>query len=179
MARLQYIVFTLIGLIGVLFVFLGVIASNSILSAILISVGTSVIATAIVSWVIRLSLGDPTDALVAGITATQGALEKIIIENVQIIHQSAQVGLISFWSARQDLQTDFWIDCFRSARIHIKLLAYAMAFLPDHPDFVDVLEDRLKAGCDIYLNVGDPQSTHVRSRAMESSPRVGFGCPRG
>lgn len=150
----------------------GLLVKNQEWQNILASIGTSILATSIVSSVIRLSLGDPTETLVNGLNDTKASLEKVLMDNIKIIEKSNKIGLVSLWAARQDLSTEAWIERLRSAKSKIKLLAYAMAFLPDHPDFVDILEDRLLVGCKVYINVGDPNSLDVASREMEEHENI-------
>src|SRR5262249_23667947 len=54
----------------------------------------------------------------------------------------------------------------------IKLLAYAMAFLPDHPEFVNVLEERAAAGCKVQVNIGSRKSIFVNEREREENENI-------
>jgi|GEM_PF-2347031 len=171
-ARLQYTILIVVGLVGIVFIMWGLLTGNSSFSNILISVGASILATSIVSSVIRITLGDPTETLVAGIKRTQTDLENVLIRNVRIIERSAHTGLQSIWVSRQEETTDAWIDRLRNARSEIKLLAYAMAFLPDHAEFADLLQERLRAGCKICINLGDPMSSEVASREKEENENI-------
>lgn len=171
-AKYQYAILVVVALVGGMFILGGFLSKDQSWTNVLTSVGTSILATAIVSGLIRVSLGDPTETMIKGLTSAQLALEAVIVSNVRVIERASATGLVSIWSARQELTVEAWIERMRRARSEIKLLAYAMAFLPDHPEFVKILEERAGAGCRVQIVVGDPHSKAVTDREIEENENI-------
>lgn len=50
---------------------------------------------------------------------------------------------------------------------NIDILGYAVAFLTDHPDFINSLRKKTNSGCCVRILLGDPNGKCIKSRNLE------------
>ena len=78
-----------------------------------------------------------------------------------------RTGLVGVWTKRAYLGTNEWIDYLRQADGEIKILCYSMAFLPEHPDFADVINEKLSEGHRVRILFGNPKGAYINARTVE------------
>lgn len=87
---------------------------------------------------------------------------------------SSQAEVVAIYPHRSDVPRELWRHLFDGAEHQIDLLAYAASFLPETlPDLVDLLAAKEAAGCQIRIDLGDPDSEAVARRGQEE--RFGEG----
>ncbi len=83
--------------------------------------------------------------------------------------------MVNAWGHRSESPKDFWWQFFEEAEYQIDLLGYAMQFLhEDHKDFVALLKDKAKGGCQVRIIMADPQSSAANERDHEEDLRGGL-----
>lgn len=82
--------------------------------------------------------------------------------------------LLRMYQNRGSVPHELWLSLFEGARECIDILAYAATFLHDSlPDLAETLANRLDAGVQVRLLLGDPDSAAVAARGQEE--RIGEG----
>jgi hypothetical protein len=162
----EYLVYTILLLLGCLTTLVGVfLPANG--QTVALSIGTSVIAASIISFTMRYLLGDPFSGVSDEITSVTRALNANLKEAVTVLASASKTGLLSISVHRSAVQTEFFVEQIRASRQNIDLLAYAMAFLPEHPATVPILKERALAGCRIRILLGDPNGACIKARSIE------------
>lgn len=162
----EYLVYTILLLLGCLTTLAGVFMPMRG-QTVALSIGTSVIAASIISFTVRYLLGDPFSGVTKEITEVSHALSENLNEAVTVLGSASSTGLLSIAVRRSDVQTDFFVEQIRTSRQNIDLLAYAMAFLPEHPATVPLLKERALTGCQIRILLGDPNGACIKARSVE------------
>lgn len=76
--------------------------------------------------------------------------------------------LVTFYPHRGAVPAPLWSSLIANATSQIEILVYAGLFLFDsHPDLADQLADKAKAGAQVRVLLGDPDSATVRQRGDE------------
>ncbi|MBW1598998.1 helix-turn-helix domain-containing protein [Streptomyces sp. JJ38] len=76
--------------------------------------------------------------------------------------------LVTFYPNRGAVPSHLWTSLIEQATDQVEILVYAGLFLFDnHPDLADQLADKAKAGAQIRVMLGDPESEMVRQRGDE------------
>jgi hypothetical protein len=165
-ASFEYLVYIIILLLGCLTSVAGFFFSHD-WQPIILSIGTSVIAAGVVSIAVRSLLGDPFSEVSGNITKVTHELTSGLQQTVTILERSARTGVISIWASRYELPTEVFVQRVELSRTQIDLLAYAMAFFPEHPLVVPLLKEKANAGCSIRILLGDPQGAMIARRSKE------------
>lgn len=134
---------------------------------VLISVGASVVASALISFSFRLVVGDPLVPVVNRLDVSTGALVDTIRRTVIVLNEAREAGLMEVFSRRSDVPSETWKNLFARARSRIDVLVYAGAFLFEHPDFGNAVKTVLSAGGSVRILFGDPDGAAVRMRTAE------------
>ncbi|WP_156724719.1 XRE family transcriptional regulator [Streptomyces apocyni] len=76
--------------------------------------------------------------------------------------------LITYYPHRGAVPASLWSSLIERATDHVEILVYAGLFLFDgHPDLPDQLAQKAKAGGQVRVLLGDPDSAMVRQRGKE------------
>lgn len=129
---------------------------HSTLRDVFLSIGTSITAASIVYIILSVVLGDPFSPM----------MERLK-QSVEILETSGETGLLGIWKHRSDVPVQDFIQHLRNADQHIDILGYAIAFLPEHPDFSPLLEKKAASGCKIRILLGDPSGSFIQNRTQE------------
>lgn len=164
----ETMVYVILFLIGCTLILTGLLLSGK-WGVVLLSVGASVVAASVVSIILRSVLGDPLAFLIKNIEGSTRTFTTRLQELVTVLDRASKTGLASVWTQRVDLPTDAWIERIKSAHSHLDFLAYAMAFLPEHPEFCDILRERASTGCKIRILLAGPKAEVVAQRNKEES----------
>jgi hypothetical protein len=165
-ASLDCLVYIIILLLGCLTSGAGFFVSRDWQSVVL-SIGTSVIAAGVVSIAVRSLLGDPFSEVSGNITKVTQELTNSLQQTVTILDRSSKTGVVSIWANRYELPTEVFVQRIEQSRNQIDLLAYAMAFFPEHPLVVPLLKEKARAGCSIRILLGDPEGAMIARRSKE------------
>lgn len=84
-----------------------------------------------------------------------------------LLEMADRTGLIGVWTKRAYLGTNEWIDYLRQADGEIKILCYSMAFLPEHPDFAEVINEKVSEGHRVRILFGNPKGAYINARTVE------------
>lgn len=86
----------------------------------------------------------------------------------RVVHAASESELVALYPSRGAVPSEVWHECVASAREHIDLLAFAGSFLHDVvPDFAALVRERARAGVQVRLLFGDPDSEAVALRGAE------------
>lgn len=154
-----YIIIFLIGIITIIVSFF----IKQIVGNILVSIGTSIIAACIIYFLLNSFVGDPLKPVV-------NKLQKVDIslrESVNLLEQASKTGVVGVWSKRGLLDNNIWIKKIEDSKENIDILGYAVAFLPDHPDFKKIIQEKYKQNCKIRILLGKPNCSSVSQRNIE------------
>lgn len=75
--------------------------------------------------------------------------------------------IVAVYPHRWAVPRDAWLQLFDGARNQINILAYSSLFLAEDSGLLDILAARAKAGAEIRIALGDPDSAHVSERGMQ------------
>ncbi|CAL9535649.1 hypothetical protein SUDANB106_04147 [Streptomyces sp. enrichment culture] len=76
--------------------------------------------------------------------------------------------LVTFYPNRGAVPAHLWTSLIGKATSQVEILVYAGLFLFDnHPDLADQLAEKAKAGAQVRIMLGDPESDMVRQRGEE------------
>ncbi|AIQ34695.1 hypothetical protein R50345_08770 [Paenibacillus sp. FSL R5-0345] len=153
----EILLYVILALLGGMLVFIGFWLKGT-MESVMISIGTSIIASVILYFILNSVLGDPFSPV----------MEKLR-GSVEILDRSSKTGLSAVWKHRAELHTNSWIDKIKSSHESIEFLGFAMAFLPEFPEFSDLLKKKANEGCKIRILLGDPNSDAVKNRNIEES----------
>ena len=85
----------------------------------------------------------------------------------------AAAEILAAYPHRSQVDGVRWWKLITSAEQQIDLLGYTLYFLPQqHPDLVDVLQEKCQRGCRVRLTVADPESEHVKLRDEEEQEPI-------
>ncbi|WP_123042980.1 hypothetical protein [Cohnella candidum] len=127
----EWLVYICLALSGSILIITGFLIKSNVGQNVLVSIGTSFIATAVIYFIVNLVLGDPFSPI----------LDKLR-GSIEILERANKTGLISIWKHRADVHDSHWIEKIKSSKERLDFLGYAMAFLPEHPHFVELLEKK-------------------------------------
>lgn len=155
--RAEYLLYAFVISMGIV---LALIGSELSLrwQTVFLSVGTSIMATGIVSAVMRGFLGEPLEPLV-----------KRMDTMIQLKDMSDKTGVVSIQGSRHDLSLDDWRNIFRNAKKSINILGCAMHFLTDDPVIFSILEEKAQTHCRIRIVLGNPESQTIIERTQEEA----------
>jgi hypothetical protein len=162
----EIVVYVILILIGCILILVGLLLSEK-WGVVLLSIGASVVAASVVSIILRSVIGDPFTSLMESIKRATNTFASQLQESVTVLDRTSKTGLVSVWTQRIDLSIDIWIKKIKIARGRLDFLAYAMAFLPEYPDFVDILHERASAGCKVRILLANPEAGVVAQRSKE------------
>ncbi|WP_379134375.1 hypothetical protein [Paenibacillus sp. sgz500958] len=156
---LVYIVVVLLGVIAVVTgQFLG-----STFKGILTSIGTSVLASAIIYFLLNHFVGSPILPIISSLQKLDLSLK----ESVELLNQTSKVGLVGIWSRRVSIDNEVWIKKIKESKSKIDILGYAIHFLPEHYEFNKLIESKSKEGCRIRFLLGKPDGYYIKARNIE------------
>jgi hypothetical protein len=76
--------------------------------------------------------------------------------------------IVAAFAHRADASPSRWWNLLEGAGSQIDFLGYAMLHLPEqHPDLMELLQDKAGAGCSIRIALVDPVSDEARRRDLE------------
>lgn len=125
------LVYIIIMLTSIIVLIYGVLKNNSLIGTISINIGTSILASVIIYFILNFFIGDPLKPIV-------NSMEKInmgLSDTVSLLGQASETGLQGVWNNRSDLGTKEWIRILDESHGDIDILCYAMTFLPEDPNF--------------------------------------------
>lgn len=157
------LVYITLCLIAVILIGYGYFCKDSIIGGVSVSVGASILATVLINSLTEKWLGDPLNAIIQNMKNIGTKLN----ESVSLLSMSKSTGLVGVWSKRADLETKDWIQYLRQSEGDIKILCYAMSFLPEHPKFADIMEEKISKGVKIRILFGDPNGSYIEARTIE------------
>lgn len=158
--KFVYIIFCLI---AVILIGYGYFCKNSMIEGVSVSVGASILATVLINGFTEKWLGDPLNTIIQNMRSIGNKLN----DSVGLLSMSKSTGLVGIWSKRSYLETNEWIEYLKHSDGDIKILCYAMAFLPEHPDFANVINEKLSKGVKIKILFGDPMGSYIDARTIE------------
>ncbi|NFE72486.1 hypothetical protein FDC27_04760 [Clostridium botulinum] len=156
---LTYIIITLIGAI---LTCIGIFGENTY-NSICLSIGCSIISTAMVYFLLKGFVGDPLKSVI-------GRLQKVDIslkESVELLDSASKTGLINVYRHRAKIENSIWIEELSKANDNIDILGYAVNFLPELPEFSQLLTDKGRKGCKIRIILGEPDGKYIKERNKE------------
>lgn len=157
---LVYIIFCLIAVILIGF---GCFYKESVIGGVCISVGASILATVLINCLTEKWLGDPLNTIISNMKNIGNKLN----DSVSLLSMSKSTGLVGVWSKRADLETKDWIKYLKQSEGDIKILCYAMSFLPEHPNFAGVINEKISKGTKVKILLGDPMGKYISARTLE------------
>ncbi|RFU82772.1 XRE family transcriptional regulator [Streptomyces triticagri] len=76
--------------------------------------------------------------------------------------------LVTYYPHRGAVPASLWSSLIDQAANHVEILVYAGLFLFDgHPDLPDQLADKARAGAQVRILLGDPDSEMIHQRGVE------------
>lgn len=156
---LVYIVILLLGIILIL----GGWILEDVWESVCISIGTSILSSALIYMILNSFIGDP---LLPIIKKLQN-IEINLRESIQLLEETKKVGLTGIWTHRSQLDINKWISKIETSNNNIDILGYAIAFLPEHYKFMSLIEEKAKNGCKVRILLGEPHSYYVIERNKE------------
>jgi hypothetical protein len=166
-SALEIAVYVVVVLIGTVLVVLAGLPALSAASGLLLNIGSSVVASAIVSFLILFFVGNPFEAIEKSLAKTSDDFRLSLERNISVLSQASRSGLIGVWSSRSDVEIGAWLDRLAVARNEVFILAFAMEFLSEHERFVRLLQEKGAQGCRVRLIMGDPGGSAVAERNKE------------
>ena len=86
---------------------------------------------------------------------------------------SAATEIAGAYAYRSELDVKRWWEFFVRAERQIDLLGFTLYFLPQqHPGLIDLLRDKVEAGCRLRVALADPDSSHVQWRDEEERQAI-------
>lgn len=166
-ASLEIAVYAVVVLLGVILVILAENAKAPVESAILLNIGSSVVASAIVSFLILFFVGNPFAQIERSLTRTSNEFKASLERNISVLALANESGLIGIWPSRSDVLINEWLERLASAQEEVFILAYAMEFLSEHERFIQLLREKGAQGCRVRMIMGDPNGSAVAERNRE------------
>jgi hypothetical protein len=81
---------------------------------------------------------------------------------------SANAEIVAAYPYRSDLPKSGWWELIERAEHQIDVLGYTLYFLPmEHPQLINVLQDKCAKGCKVRAVIAHPESRHVADRDAE------------
>lgn len=158
----ECIVYLVIFLLGVIAIMISFFATKNI-NNILVSIGTSIIAACIIYFLLNSFVGDPLRPVVNKLQKVDMSLR----ESVNLLEQASKTGIIGIWSQRGLLDSNIWIKKIEESKENIDILGYAIAFLPEHPEFKKIIKEKHSQNCKIRILLGKPNCSSVKNRNIE------------
>ena len=155
--RVEYLLYAFVISMGIVLALIGIELSLR-WQTVFLSVGTSIMATGIVSAVMRGFLGEPLEPLVNRMDTM-----------IQLKDMSDRTGVVSIRGSRHDLSLEDWRNIFRNANNSINILGYAVHFLTDDPEIFSILKQKAQTHCRIRIVLGDPESPTIIERTQEEA----------
>ncbi len=152
--RTEYLVYGLLFSVGLTTTLIALLWPHG--RMVLLSVGASIIATAITSGLVRGFLGSPVEPI----------LDQI--RQVAEIHQSAQrTGLVTVYGTRSDITMAQWRTWLENVHEEVLILGYAVHFFSEDTHLTRLLEQKAQQGCIIQICLGNPHGLAVQNRQDE------------
>jgi transcriptional regulator with XRE-family HTH domain len=86
---------------------------------------------------------------------------------------SAATEIVAAYAYRSELDIKRWWEFFVRAESQIDLLGFTLYFLPQqHPGLVELLRNKVEAGCRLRVSLADPLSPHVEWRDEEERQAI-------
>jgi hypothetical protein len=86
---------------------------------------------------------------------------------------TAATEVVAAYAYRSELDLRRWWEFFVRAERQIDLLGFTLYFLPQqHPELVNVLEEKIENGCRVRAALADPSSAHVQWRDEEEQQAI-------
>lgn len=159
----KLLVYIILCLIAIILIGYGYFCRDSIIGGVCVSVGASVLATVLINSLTEKWLGDPLNAIIQNMRGIGNKLN----ESISLLSMSKSTGLVGVWSKRADLETKDWISYLKQSDGDIKILCYAMSFLPEHPKFADIIDEKISKGFKVKMLFGDPDGSYIEARTVE------------
>ena len=156
-------VYIILCLIAIILIGCGCFYNAFMIGGVCVSVGASILATVLINCLTEKWLGDPLNTIICNMKNIGNKLN----DSVSLLAMSKSVGLVGVWSKRVDLETKDWINYLKQSEGDIKILCYAMSFLPEHPNFASVINEKVSQGYKIKILFGDPEGNCISARTME------------
>ncbi|QLG42076.1 MULTISPECIES: DUF5919 domain-containing protein [unclassified Paenibacillus] len=158
----ELLVYIVVLLLGVIAIVSGQFLGNTI-NGIFTSIGTSILASAIIYFLLNHFVGSPILPIVSSLQKLDLSLK----ESVELLNQTSKVGLIGIWSRRMSIDNEIWIKKIKESKSTIDILGYAVHFLPEHYEFNELIETKNKEGCRIRILLGKPDGYYIKARNEE------------
>lgn len=159
----KMLVYIILCLIAIILIGYGYFCRDSIIGGVCVSVGASILATVLINSLTEKWLGDPLNAIIQNMRNIGNKLN----ESVSLLSMSKSTGLVGVWSKRADLETKDWINYLKQSDGDIKILCYAMSFLPEHPRFANIIDEKISKGFKVKILFGDPNGSYIEARTVE------------
>lgn len=159
----EALVYIIILLLSMLLLIYGAKNNSTIGGTVAINIGTSILASVFIYFILNFFIGAPLKPIVSSMKEIKMGLT----DTVALLGQASKAGLIGIWSNRSDFETKYWIELLKESKGDIDILCYAMAFLPEHPDFNNLIEQKLQSGYNIRILLGDPDGCNIKKRTIE------------
>jgi hypothetical protein len=143
-------------LIGVIIILSALLFSTGDLRNLVIGIGSSVLASVVVSFLFVMFIGNPFSDL-----------DKRLRTDFELLGLANRAGLAALWVSRSDVPLSTWIDRLRAAKREILIVASAMQFLSERDDFLRLIDQKSQDGCFVSILLQDPDSEHQRHRSEE------------
>ncbi len=124
----------------------------------IMAIGTTLVATPIVVFLLRYFSGDPIDDL-----------KEVLASLSMIAEDATMTGLAEIKAERSALPTSSFVEAAQDSSQRIWILTYAAEFLADDPRFLGLLGAKSRAGCDVRLLLGDPTGDAILKRDAEEA----------
>lgn len=161
----KLLVYLFLFIIAIVLVGFGYISIDSKIGGVCISVGASIMSTILINTITERWLGDPLYTIMQNMKGIGNKLN----DSVNILTMSKSTGLVGIWNKRVDLETKDWISYIEQTEGDIKILCYAMSFLPEHPNFKKVISNKISKGYAIRILFGDPDGSYIHARTLEEN----------
>jgi hypothetical protein len=143
-------------LIGIIIVFSALLFSTGDFKNLAIGIGSSVLASVVVSFLLLMFIGNPF-----------ADLDKRLRSDFDLLGLANRAGLTAIWTSRSDVPLSMWIDGLRAANREVLIVASAMQFLSEREDFLRLINQKSQAGCLVSILLQDPDSDYQRRRSEE------------
>lgn len=160
---MKKLVYIILCLVAIILIGCGYFYKNSMIEGVCVSVGASILATILINSFQEKWLGDPLNTILQNMKL----IGKELSNSVALFSMSKRSGLIGVWSKRANLQTNDWIDYLKQSDNDIKILCYAMSFLPENPNFSRVINEKISKGVKIRILFGAPNGKYIKERTKE------------
>ncbi|WZL81843.1 hypothetical protein QBE53_01715 [Vallitaleaceae bacterium 9-2] len=159
----ELLVYIIIFLLSILILIYGAKNNNTITGTVAINVGTSILASVFIYFILNFFIGDPLKPIVSSMKEIKMGLT----DTITLLGQASKTGLVGIWSNRSDLETKYWIEILKESKGDIDILCYAMAFLPEHSDFNSLISEKINLGYSVRILLGNPCGNNIKSRTIE------------